>query len=107
MVANGTVSPLGSFNTFPLLLNARAPFYVYDGPNMNSIFGLHFAGKSKVVPGTSAWECERYDREGDCSACCLRWVEEERLTKEFLDEMTMSIEWGFDGETFLRNESVS
>ena len=87
--------PVG-FNTFPLLLNARAPFYIYDGPNFNSIYGLHFAGKSKVRPGTTAAECGGYDGQGDCTVCCWRWVEEEQLTRKFLDAHTMNLDWGIE-----------
>jgi hypothetical protein len=87
--------PVG-FNTFPLLLNARAPFYIYDGPNFNSVFGLHYAGKSKVKPGTTANECGGYDGAGDCTICCWRWVEEEQLTKKFLDDLTLGVDWGVE-----------
>lgn len=84
------------FNTFPMLLNRNAPFFIYDGPNFGSIYGLHYAGKSKVKPGTSAGDCGGYDGAGDCTACCLRWVEEEQLTRKFLDERTMNLDWGVE-----------
>jgi len=32
----------------------------------------------------------------------LRWVEKERPTKEFLYELTLSVEWGVDGEALTR-----
>ncbi len=85
--------PIG-FNTFPLLLNRGAPFYIYDGPNFGSIYGLHFAGVSKVKPGTTAEECGGYDGRKDCTVCCWRWVEEEQLTRKFLDDLTVEVDWG-------------
>ena len=87
--------PVG-FNTFPLLLNARAPFYIYDGPNFNSIYGLHYAGKSKVKPGATSGDCGGYDGAGDCTICCWRWVEEQDLTRKFLDKLTMGVDWGVE-----------
>jgi len=81
--------PVG-YNTFPLLLNRGAPFYVYDGPNFGSIYGLHFAGLSKVKPGTTRDECNGYDGRRDSTECCYRWVQEEQETREFMDFLTLS-----------------
>ena len=87
--------PVG-YNTFPLLLNSGAPFYTYNGPNFDSIFGLHFAGKSKVRPGTTQDECGGYDGRGDSTRCCRKWVEEEAATRKFLDGLTMGTLWGIE-----------
>jgi hypothetical protein len=61
-----------TMNLFPSLLAPGSPLLPYGGVNWDSIYGLHFAGVSKVTPETTAAECRA--RTGDCVECCLKWV---------------------------------
>lgn len=63
-----------AFNVVPSTISPRAPFFQYDALNRGSLFGLHFAGSSKVKPGTPLGDCGGYDGRGDCSWCCEQWV---------------------------------
>jgi len=63
-----------TYNLFPNMLRAGSPYLPYGDVNWDSIFGLHFAGVSKVTAGTTAEECtSRGDK--DCVPCCLLWVD--------------------------------
>jgi hypothetical protein len=78
------------YNVFPMVIRGNAPFFRYDGVNWNSIYGLHFAGVSKVFVGTDEGACGGYDGKGDSTACCLKWVAEERMVRALLDKLTLS-----------------
>ena len=78
------------YNVFPMVIRSNAPFFRYDGVNWNSIYGLHFAGVSKVRVGTSEGDCGGYDGKGDSTVCCLKWVAEERMVRALLDKLTLS-----------------
>jgi len=63
-----------TYNLFPSMLKPGSPYLPYGDINWNSIYGLHFAGPSKVTSETSAENC--YGRgDKDCVPCCLLWVE--------------------------------
>jgi hypothetical protein len=81
--------PVG-YNVFPMVIRSNAPFFRYDGVNWGAIYGLHFAGVSKVLVGTTAGDCGGYDGKGDSTQCCLKWVEEERMVRALLDKLTLS-----------------
>jgi len=78
------------YNVFPMVIRGSAPFFRYDGVNWRSIFGLHFAGVSKVLVGTDEGACGGYDGKGDSTECCLKWVAEERAVRALLDKLTLS-----------------
>lgn len=78
------------FNVVPAMLNPRAPFFIYDKPNVQSLFGLHFAGSSKVKPGTTWGDCAAFDGRGDSTWSCERWVLAEADAKAFLDAVVMA-----------------
>ena len=62
-----------TYNIFPNMLRAGSPFLPYGDVNWDSIYGLHFAGISKVTAATTAEDCQ--GRGGtDCVPCCLAWV---------------------------------
>jgi hypothetical protein len=63
-----------TFNVFPNLLAEGTPNAPYGGVNMDSIYGLHFAGVSKTMVETTAADCRARDPRKDCVACCLEWV---------------------------------
>lgn len=63
-----------TFNIFPNLLHDGTPTAPYGGVNMDSVYGLHFAGVSKTMPETTADDCRGRSPLKDCIACCLEWV---------------------------------
>jgi hypothetical protein len=62
-----------TFNIFPNMLRAGSPFLPYGDVNWDSIYGLHFAGISKVTAATTASDCHGR-AASDCVPCCLAWV---------------------------------
>ena len=62
-----------TYNIFPNMLRAGSPFLPYGDVNWDSIYGLHFAGISKVTAATTAADCEARGAT-DCVPCCLAWV---------------------------------
>lgn len=62
-----------TFNIFPILLRPGSPYLHYSPTNWDSIYGLHFAGISKVWGDATRKDCE--DRQtSDCVECCYKWV---------------------------------
>lgn len=62
-----------TYNLFPSMLKPNSPYLPYGDVNWDSIYGLHYAGTSKVTTDTSSGDC--YSRgDGDCVPCCLMWV---------------------------------
>lgn len=78
------------FNVFPIVIRPNAPFFIYDSVNWGSVYGLHFAGISKVLVGTTEGECGAFNDKGDSTECCLKWVREEAMMRAALDKLTLT-----------------
>ena len=73
------------YNVFPLATNYRNSWFAYEGMNWGGVFGLHYAGFSKVPMGTTLEECNAWTAKGDSTPCCIKWVRAEAETRALLD----------------------
>jgi len=82
-----------TFNFFPVLIRPNSPFLTYSPPNWDSIYGMHFAGSSRLWGDATAEECKAFG-EKDCFECCLKWVQASTNLAELLSANADIVEKG-------------